>query len=168
MMISSKKYIYYWVYIRFPLTLRAINSLAALKIWTFCVLVLDEIEVGHPWSISSIHPVALQPKPGLGLLCGFVAIRFHSMRLLTSRLTPVSFGGTYEFLLGFTPLAKGFSFKALKSRPPSHSHLLHNPLCLAPGPPLGGWEFGFAGRACRLNTQEAFWYLNRARLLVIV
>jgi hypothetical protein len=53
-----------------------------------------------------------------------------------------------------------FKFKALKTRPPSHSHLLHNPLCLAPGPPRGGWEFGFAGRACRLNTQEAFWYLT--------
>jgi hypothetical protein len=33
-------------------------------------------------------------------------------------------------------------------------------LCIAPGPPPGGWEFGFAGRACRLNTQEAFWYLT--------
>jgi hypothetical protein len=68
--------------------------------------------------------------------------------------------GTYDFLLRFTPLAKGSSFKALENRPPSHSHLLHNPLCIAPGPPRGGWEFGFADRACRLNTQEAFWYLT--------
>jgi hypothetical protein len=62
--------------------------------------------------------------------------------------------------LGFTPLAKGSSFKALKTRPPSHSHLLHNPLCIAPGPPREGWEFGFAVRTCRLNTQEVLWYLT--------
>jgi hypothetical protein len=111
--------------------------------------------------------MALQLKSGLGLLCwGSVTILFYGVRLLTSRPTPVNFWGTYYFLLGFTPLAKGSSFKALKTRPPSHSHLLHNPLCIAPGPPRGGWEFGFAGRACRLNTQEAFWYLiNRAWLL---
>jgi hypothetical protein len=51
----------------------------------------------------------------------------------------------------------------LETRPPSHSHLLQNPLCIAPGPPRGGWEFGFAGRACRLNTRlkvdtiKTFW-----------
>jgi hypothetical protein len=66
-------------------------------------------------------------------------------------------------MLGFTPLAKGSSFKALETRAPSHSHLLHNPLCIAPG----GWEFGFAGRACRLNTQEAFWYLAGHAYVII-
>jgi hypothetical protein len=59
------------------------------------------------------------------------------VRLLASRPTPVNFGGAYDFLLGFTPLDKGSSFKALKTRPPSHSHLLHIPLCIAPGPPRG-------------------------------
>jgi hypothetical protein len=107
-----------------------------------------------------IHPMTLQPKSGLGLYWGSVTIMFYGVRLLASRPTPVNFGGPVIFLLGFTPLAKGSSFKALKTRPPSHSHLLHNPLCFAPGPPRGGWEFGFAGRACRLNTQEAFWYLT--------
>jgi hypothetical protein len=60
---------------------------------------------------------------------------FYGVRLLASRPTPVNFVGTYDFLLGFTTLAKGSSFKALKTRPLSHSHLLHNPLCTAPGPP---------------------------------
>jgi hypothetical protein len=81
---------------------------------------------------------------------------FYGVSLLASQPTTVKFRGTYDFLLGFTSLAKGSSFKALETRPPSHSHLLHNPLCIAPGPPRGGSEFGFAGRACRLNTQEAF------------
>jgi hypothetical protein len=109
----------------------------------------------------SIHPMALQPKSGLGLVYwGSVTIKFYGVRLLASRPTPVNFGGPMIFCRGFTSLAKGSSFKALKTRPPSHSHLLHNPLCTAPGPPRGGWEFGFAGRACRLNTQEAFWYLT--------
>jgi hypothetical protein len=105
--------------------------------------------------------MALQPKSGLGLLYwGSATIMFYGVRLLASRPTPVNFWGTYDFLLGFTPLAKGFSLKALKTSSPSHSHLLHNPLCIAPGPPRGGWEFGFPGRACRLNTQEAFLYLT--------
>jgi hypothetical protein len=105
--------------------------------------------------------MALQPKSGLGLLYwGSVTILFYGVRLLSSRPTPVNFGGPMIFCWGFTPLAKGSSFKTLKTRPPSHSHLLHNSLCFAPGPPRGGWEFGFAGRACRLNTQEAFWYLT--------
>jgi hypothetical protein len=105
--------------------------------------------------------MALQPKSGLGLLYwGSITIMFYGVRLLPSRPTPVNFGGAYDFLLGFTPLVKGSSFKALKTRHPSHSHLLHNPLCIAPGPPRGGWEFGFASRACRLNTQEAFWYFT--------
>jgi hypothetical protein len=111
--------------------------------------------------LVSIHPMALQPKSGLGLFYwGSIIIMFYGVRLLASRPAPVNFGGTYDFLLGFTPLAKGSSFKALKTRPPSHSHLLNNPLCIAPGPPRGDWESGFAGRACRLNTQEAFWYLT--------
>jgi hypothetical protein len=35
-------------YIRFPLALRAINLCAALKIWKFSVMALDEVKVGHP------------------------------------------------------------------------------------------------------------------------
>lgn len=38
------------VYSKFPLTSRAINVCAAPKILKFLVLVLEEIEVGHPWS----------------------------------------------------------------------------------------------------------------------
>jgi hypothetical protein len=119
-----------------------------------------------PWLMTnwlleiSIHLMALQPKLGLGLCWGSVTIMVYGVRLLASRPTPVNFGGPMIFLLGFTPLAKGSSFKTLETRPPSHSHLLHNTLCIAPGPPRGGWEFGFDGRACRLNTQEAFWYLT--------
>jgi hypothetical protein len=63
---------------------------------------------------------------------------FYGVRLLASRPTPVNFGETYDILMWFTPFAKGSSFKALETLPPSHSHLLHNPLCIAPGPPRGG------------------------------
>jgi hypothetical protein len=105
--------------------------------------------------------MALQTKSGLGLLCWCsIAIMFYSVRLLASRPTPVNFGGPMIFCWGFTHLAKGSSFKALKTRLSSHFHLLHNPLCFAPGPPRGGWEFGFVGTTCRLNTHEAFWYLT--------
>jgi hypothetical protein len=105
--------------------------------------------------------MVLQTKSGLGLLYwGFITIMFYGVRLLASRSTPVNFGGPMIFCRGLLPQAKSSSFKALKTRPPSHSLLLHNPLCIAPGPPRGGWEFGLAGRACRLNTHEAFWYLT--------
>jgi hypothetical protein len=125
---------------------------------------LEYFPIPYPFSKLihlSIHPVTLQPKLGLGLLCwGSVKIRFYGVRLLASRSTPRYLWGTHDFLLGFTPLAKGSSFKALETRPPSHSHLLHNPLYIASGTPRGGWEFGFAGRTCRLNTQEVFWHLT--------
>jgi hypothetical protein len=105
----------------------------------------------------SINPMELQHKSGLGHLCwGSITIMFYGVKL-ASRLTPVNFGGPMIFCWGFTPLAKCSSFKALKTRPPSHSHLLHNPLCIVPGPPQGGWEYGFAGRACRLNI-HVYWY----------
>jgi hypothetical protein len=106
-------------------------------------------------TIISIRPMALQPKSVFGLLDW--GSMFYGVRLLASRPTPVNFGGPMIFCLGFTPLAKGSSFKALKTRPPSHSHLLHNPLCIAPGPPRGGWEFGFTGRACRLNKPQLYY-----------
>jgi hypothetical protein len=81
---------------------------------------------------TSIYPMALQPKSGLGLSCwvSIIIIIFYSVRLLASWTTPVNFGGPMIFYWGFTPLAKGSSFKALKTCPPSHFHLLHNPLCL--------------------------------------
>jgi hypothetical protein len=112
--------------------------------------------------------MALQPKSSLGLYLlprGRHLLTFRNnkdLRCEAVSLTtnPRQLWGTYDFLLGFTPLATSSSFKELKTRPPSHSHLLHNLLCIAPGPPRGGWEFGFGGRACRLNTQEAFWYLT--------
>jgi hypothetical protein len=37
------------IYSSFPLTLKAINLCAALKILKFSVLALGEIEVGHIW-----------------------------------------------------------------------------------------------------------------------
>jgi hypothetical protein len=43
-----------------------------------------------------------------------VTMKFYSVRLLASRPTSVNFEG-YDILLGFTPLAKGSSFKALES-----------------------------------------------------
>jgi hypothetical protein len=71
-----------------------------------------------------------------------VAIRHrtitHIHRLLASRSTPVNFGGSVNLLLGFPSLASVPVFKALETRPSSHSHLLHIPLCIAPGPPRGG------------------------------
>jgi hypothetical protein len=66
--------------------------------------------------------------------------------------------------LGFTPLAKGSSFKALKTRPPSHSHLLHNPLCIAPGPPRGGWEL-VCCQSLQVEYTGSFLVFNRACLL---
>jgi hypothetical protein len=91
-------------------------------------------------------------RPFWGICWGSVTIMFYGVRLLASWPTPVNFGGTFDFLLGFTPLAIGSSFKGLETRPPSHSHLLHNPLFIAPGPPRGGWEFVFAGGACRCQN----------------
>jgi hypothetical protein len=112
--------------------------------------------------VNSIHPsnggtAQIGPWPPLLRFRNNNVLRCEVVSLTTN---PRQLWGTYDFLSGFTPLAKGSSCKALKTRPPSHSHLLHNPLCIAPGPPRGGWDFGFAGRVCRLNTQEAFWYLT--------
>jgi hypothetical protein len=94
---------------------------------------LEEINVDG--NIISIHPLVLQPKSGLassifclerGICSRYVTVMFYGVRLLASGPTPVNFGGPMIFLLVFTPLAIGSSFKALESRPSSHSHLLHN------------------------------------------
>jgi hypothetical protein len=54
----------------------------------------------HP----SIHPMALQPKLGLGLLYrGSVTIMFYGLRLLASRPTPVNFVGPMIFCWGVLP-----------------------------------------------------------------
>jgi hypothetical protein len=54
--------------------------------------------------IYSIHPMALQPKSGLGLLYwGSVTIMFYGVRLLASRPTPVNFGGPMIFCWGLLP-----------------------------------------------------------------
>jgi hypothetical protein len=110
----------------------------------------------------SIHPSSdataqIGPWPPL--------LRFRKNKVLRCEVVSLTTNlrylwGTHDFLLGFTPLAKGSSFKALETRPPSHSHLLHNPLYIASGPPRGVWESEFAGRTCRLNTQEVFWHLT--------
>jgi hypothetical protein len=52
----------------------------------------------------STHPMALQPKSGLGLLCwGSVTIMFYGVRLLASRPTPVNLGGPMIFCWGLLP-----------------------------------------------------------------
>jgi hypothetical protein len=104
------------------------------------ILFMQTVYNGQNKYFYSIHPsngatAQIGPWPPL--------LRFHNNNVLWCEVVslttnPRSLWGTYDFLLGFTHLAKGSSFKALKTCPPSHSHLLHNPLCIAPGPPQGG------------------------------
>jgi hypothetical protein len=52
---------------------------------------------------NNIHPMALEPKLGLGLLCwGSITIMFYGVRLV-SRPTPVNFGGLMIFCWGLLP-----------------------------------------------------------------
>jgi hypothetical protein len=129
-------------------------------LWEFHGKIQFQINIFGPYQLfypSNGATAQIEPWPPLLRFPNNNVLRCEVDSLTTN---PRLLWGTNDFLLGFTPLAKGSSFKALKIRPPSHSHLLHNPFCFAPGPPRGGWESGFAGRACRLNTQEAFWYLT--------
>jgi hypothetical protein len=58
----------------------------------------------HRLVIWSIHPMALQPKSGLGLLYwSSVTIMFYGVRLLASRPIPVNFGGPVIFCWGLLP-----------------------------------------------------------------
>jgi hypothetical protein len=52
MLVSSKKrlFIIVCVCVSFYLISKAINLCAALKIWKYSFLALDEVEVGHPCS----------------------------------------------------------------------------------------------------------------------
>jgi hypothetical protein len=114
----------------------------------------------HP----SIHPVALQPKLGLGLLYWGSMTMFYGVKLLASWPTPVNFEGPMIFSWGFTPLAKGSSFKALKTRSPSHSpshsHLLHWPCTTTRR--LRVWV---CWQSLQVEYTESFLVFNRACLL---
>jgi hypothetical protein len=57
--------------------------------------------------LISIHPMALQPELGLGLLCwGSLTIMFYGVRLLASWPTPVNFVGPMIFCWGLLPEPK--------------------------------------------------------------
>jgi hypothetical protein len=96
----------------------------------------------HSWLISDVNCLIICPSNGATAQTGPwpPLLRFHNNNVLRCEFVSLTtnFGGPMIFLLEFTPVAKGSSFKALKTRSPSHCHLLHNPLCIAPGPPRGG------------------------------
>jgi hypothetical protein len=106
--------------------------------------------------------MTLRPKSVLRLLCcGSITIMFYGVRLLASRLTPVNFWGTYDFMLGFTPLAKGSRFKA----PPSHSHLLHNPIVHCPWTTTRRMRVWVCWQSLQVEHTGSFLVFNRACLL---
>jgi hypothetical protein len=87
-----------------------------------------------------------------------MTILFYGVRLLASRPNPVNFGGPMTFCWVYSPS----QVPVLRRwKPALHPTLICcTTHCALPLDHHEEAEFGFAGRACRLNTQEAFWYLT--------
>jgi hypothetical protein len=123
------------------------------------------ISTPHVWPIHpSIYPTngataQIGPWPPL--------LRFRNNNVLRCELVslttnPRYLWGTYDFLLGFTSLAKGSSLKALETRPPSHSHLLHDPLCICPWTTTRRLRVWVCWQSLQVEYTGSFLVFNRA------